>query len=224
MAFSDLAPEPSDSGRIRLFIVDDHELIRLGIRARLDGEPDLETVGEAGRVRGTDAALLRTRPDVVLVDVTLSDGDGLELIGSVRNDLPRTRFIVLSGSDDEVTLHRSIVAGASAFVLKGEDLEGLLEVIRSVARGEHLVESMLQRYTRHRTARSRDENGRLASLTPQERTVLSLIGEGLTNREISQRLFVSEKTVRNHVSHVLGKLGLRHRTEAALFVASSVGV
>jgi len=211
------ASEPARA--IRVFVVDDHALIRLGLRARFEAEPNLLAVGDCGTVRAALPAVREARPDVVVVDISLRDGDGLDLIGAIREELPDARFVVLSGSDDEASLHRSIVAGASAYVQKGDDLDRLVEIIVEVGRGESHVGSMLDRYAERRSERALDDHGRLASLTQQERAVLRFVADGLTNREISERLFVAEKTVRNHVSNVLHKLGLRNRTEAALFVS-----
>ena len=205
---------------IRVFVVDDHALIRVGLRMQIEFEPDLELVGEASTLHAALTKIGTAAPDVVIVDIGLGDGDGTELIRWLAQELPSARAIVLSGADDESSLHRAITAGAAAFVAKDGDLERLLEIVRLVGHGESFADAMLDRYVERRSARATSGSERLATLTRQERAVLTLLGDGLTNREISERLFVAEKTVRNHVSNILRKLRLRHRTEAALFVSS----
>jgi two-component system, NarL family, response regulator DevR len=210
---------PQDRARLRVFLVDDHHLFRLGIRTRLEIEPDIEVVGEAGSVARASEALEGTRPDVVVVDIHLKDGDGLDLAGRIREQLPEARVVILSGSEDHATLHRAIVAGASAYVLKDDDPDEVLTAIRNVGAGETMVDDILSRYMVRHEAQREGERGSIATLTAQERRVLDLLGEGLTNREIAERLFLAEKTVRNHVSAVLRKLRVSHRTQAALYSA-----
>lgn len=208
---------------LRVLLVDDHELLRLGIRTRLRHEADLEVVGEASNATKALELAEAVHPDVVVVDINLQDTDGLELAEQIRAREPEARVIVFSASEDERLLHRAIVAGASAYVLKDDETDDLVEAIRSVGAGRTLVEGILARYLERQAVHRERESRSLSSLTAQERRVLDLIGEGLTNRQIARALFLAEKTVRNHVSNILRKLDLSHRTQAALYLREHTG-
>lgn len=204
---------------VRLFLVDDHDLVRAGLRAFMDAEPDLEVVGEAGTAAEAVALVTAAEPDVVLLDLRLPDGDGVEVCREIRSRLPGANVLMLTTFADDGALLDSILAGASGYTLKTARREELLADIRSVAEGRSLISPDLTASLFARLRRREAAHGDTEALTAQERRVLDLIGEGLTNRQIGERLFLAEQTVKNYVSSVLGKLGLRHRTEAALYLA-----
>jgi two-component system, NarL family, response regulator DevR len=205
---------------VRVLLVDDHEVVRRGLRDLLSTESDVEIVAEAGAV---DEALVRaaaTKPDVAVLDMRLPDGDGLELCRRLRDLEPTPRCLVLTAFDDEQALVAAINAGASGYLLKQVRGQDLVNAVREVAAGRSLLDPVttarvLDRL-RQGTNRPPDE---LDALTEQERRVLELIGEGLTNRQIAERLFLAEKTVKNYVTSVLAKLGMERRTQAAAWIA-----
>ncbi|TMK36986.1 MAG: response regulator transcription factor [Actinobacteria bacterium] len=204
---------------IEILIVDDHGLVREGLRALLEAEDDLRVVGEA-RTGGEALALTRhLRPDMVVLDVRLPDRNGIEICAEIHDLSPATRVLVCSGLADGSALVEAAKAGAEGFVSKEASNAEIVDAVRRVAGGASVVgEGSAQ--TMFRYLRShRADAPRLAQLSGREREILGLLSEGLTNREIGTRLFISEKTVRNHVSGLLRKLHLRHRTEAALFAA-----
>lgn len=205
---------------MRVVLVDDHEVVRRGLRDLLDTEDDVEIVAEAG---GVDEALVRARatePDVALVDMRLPDGDGLDLCRRLR-DLPASpRCLVLTAFDDEQALVGAINAGASGYLLKQVRGQDLVNAVREVAAGRSLLDPVTTSRVLDRLRESGSrEPDELESLTEQERRVLELIGEGLSNRQIAERLFLAEKTVKNYVTSVLAKLGMERRTQAAAWVA-----
>ncbi len=204
---------------IEILIVDDHGLVREGLRALLEAEDDLRVVGEA-RTGGEALALTRhLRPDMVVLDVRLPDRNGIEICGEIHDLSPTTRVLVCSGLADGSALVEAAKAGAEGFVSKEASNAEIVDAVRRVAGGASVVgEGSAQAMFRYLRSH-RDDAPRLAQLSDREREVLGLLSEGLTNREIGARLFISEKTVRNHVSGLLRKLQLRHRTEAALFAA-----
>ena len=202
----------------RVFLLDDHEIVRRGLRDLIEAEDDLEVVGEAGTA---DEALRRipsTRPDVAVLDVRLPDGDGVSVCRDVRSSHPEVRCLMLTSFSDDEALLGAVMAGAAGYVLK--DIRGgdLVGAVRPVAAGGSLLDA---RSTAHVLARLRDRQAAdpLDALTGQERRILDLIGEGLTNRQIGERLFLAEKTIKNHVSSVLAKRGRGRRTEAAVYAA-----
>ncbi len=210
----------TENGAVRVFLLDDHEIVRQGLRALLDAEPDLEVVGEAGSAGEALARVPALRPDVAVLDVRLGDGngDGVQVCRELTQLLPGLACLMLTSFDDDDALMAAILAGASGYVLKQIRGTDLLGAIRTVAAGGSLLdpETTRRMLTVMRTqANARDP---LDVLTDQERTVLELIGEGLTNREIGTRMFLAEKTVKNYVSSVLSKLGLVRRTQAAVLV------
>jgi two-component system NarL family response regulator/two-component system response regulator DevR len=203
----------------RVLIVDDHALIREGMRTVLGGEPDIEVVGEGKSANEALAFARRLEPDVILLDVRLPDRQGIEICGELRELSPASRILVCSGLSEGSALIEAARAGADGFVSKEAPNEEIVDAVRRVAAGAAVVGAdSAAAIFRHAQAAQR-ERSKLGDLTDREREVLGLLTLGLTNREIAARLFVSEKTVRNHVSSVLRKLGLRHRTEAALFAA-----
>jgi DNA-binding NarL/FixJ family response regulator len=203
----------------RVLIVDDHELIREGMRTMLDGEPDMEVVGEAKSANEALAFAKQLQPDVIVLDVRLPDRQGIEICGELRDISSRSRILICSGLSEGSALIDAARAGADGFVSKEAPNAEIIDAVRRVASGAAVVGAdSAAAIFRHNRATS-GEGSRLADLTDREREILGQLSLGLTNREIASRLFVSEKTVRNHVSSLLHKLGLRHRTEAALFAA-----
>jgi DNA-binding NarL/FixJ family response regulator len=201
--------------RVRVFIVDDHEMLRKGVRQLLDEAGGFEVVGEAASARDAVPRILATRPDVALLDVQLPDSSGIEVCRQVRSaDFGIRALMVTTFDDDEARLAASL-AGAAGFVTKQIQGNDLVDSVRRVAAGETLPE----RTQRSPVRRARSEDPRLASLTGQEQRVLDLIVEGLTNREIGERLGIGEKTVKNYVTSLLLKLGFVRRTQAAVFGA-----
>jgi DNA-binding NarL/FixJ family response regulator len=200
----------------RVFLLDDHEVVRRGIHELLEAEEDLEVVGEASTVAEALARIPLTRPDVAILDVRLPDGDGIEVCRDIRSEMPEVACLMLTSFADDEALLGAVVAGASGYVLKqirGTDLVGS---VRRVARGESLLDPGLVAKVRARLGRDREDE-QLGRLSPQERRILDLIAEGKTNREIAAALYLAEKTVKNYVSNVLIKLGMKRRTEAAVF-------
>ncbi|MEO3789553.1 response regulator transcription factor [Nonomuraea sp. B10E15] len=204
---------------IRVFLLDDHEVVRRGVAALLESEDDIEVVGEAGTAESATARIPALRPDVAVLDVRLPDGNGVDVCREVRSQLPGLACLMLTSFADDDALFDAVMAGASGYVLKqihGSDLVG---AVRTVASGQSLLDpqttaAMLQRL-REQAARKDP----LAELTEQERHILDLIGEGLTNRQIGERLFLAEKTVKNYVSNLLSKLNMQRRTQAAALSA-----
>ena len=206
---------------IRVFLLDDHEIVRRGIAELLSGERDIEVVGEAATV---DEALNRipaVRPDVAVLDARLPDGSGIDVCRDIRSSTPATRCLILTSYNDNDAVLAAVMAGAAGYLLKEVRGSSLVDAIRQVAGGASLLDPGV---TERVMARLRDGNprdARLASLTGREREVLGLITEGLTNRAIGERLFLSEKTVKNYVSGLFAKLGLQRRTQAAVFGADT---
>jgi DNA-binding NarL/FixJ family response regulator len=201
---------------IRIFLLDDHEVVRRGVRDLLEVEDDLEVVGEAGTAGEALVLIPSLRPDVAVLDVRLPDGDGVSVCREIRSQMPEVACLMLTSFADDDALVDAIMAGAAGYVLKqirGNDLVG---AVRTVAGGGSLMDS---RTTARMMQRLRDQAERrdpLAPLSDQERRVLELIGEGLTNRQIGERMFLAEKTVKNYVSSLLAKLGMQRRTQAAV--------
>lgn len=203
---------------IRVFLLDDHEIVRRGLADLIGLEDDLEIVGEAGSAAEALARIPATRPDVAVLDVRLPDGSGVEVCREVRDTMPDTRCLMLTSYADDEALFDSIMAGASGYCLKdirGHDLVG---AIRNVASGRSLLDPVATARVLARLRGSNEPDERLTNLTAQERRILDLIGEGLTNRQIGDRLHLAEKTVKNYVSSLLAKLGMERRTQAAAYV------
>lgn len=208
------------TGRVRVLIVDDHEVVRLGLGALLGGRPEFEIVGEATTVSDAIAAAAGTRPDVVIMDVRLPDGTGVEACREIKAARPQTQVVMLTSYADEEAVEASVVAGAAGYVLKGSGAQDLLRAVRVAAEGGSLLDPVVTTtlLDRFRRLASGDEHAP-DPLTPQERRVLALIADGRTNREIGETLHVNEKTVKNYVTILLAKLQLRRRTEAAAYAA-----
>lgn len=202
----------------RVFLVDDHEIVRRGVAELLDREDDLEVVGEAADVRHALARIAAVSPDVALLDLRLPDGDGITLCREIRSRFPAVRCLVLTAYDDDDAAMSAVLAGASGYVLKTIAGTGLVEDVRAVAAGRSLLSpSLVSKLDPRPRADEGREDPRFGSLNLRERQVLALIAEGLTNRQIGDRLSLAEKTVKNYVSGLLRKLGLERRTQAAVF-------
>jgi DNA-binding NarL/FixJ family response regulator len=208
----------------RVFLVDDHEIVRRGVAGLIDAQPDLEVVGEAGTVQQALARVAATTPDVVVLDVRLPDGDGIQLCRAIRSDHPDVQCLMLTAYDDDAAGVAAVLAGAAGYVLKDIRGQNLADAIRRVHRGESLVsravtESVVRRVADTGTRRDTRSAVPSPELTLRERQVLRFIGEGLTNRQIGEQLGLAEKTVKNYVSGLLGKLGMERRTQAAVYAA-----
>jgi DNA-binding NarL/FixJ family response regulator len=205
-----------------VFLLDDHEIVRRGVRDLLEAEPDITVVGEAGTAESALARIPALRPDVAVLDVRLPDGDGVSVCREIRSRMPEVACLMLTSFGDDEALFDAIMAGAAGYVLKqirGTDLVG---AVRTVAAGQ----SMLDPQAAGRLMASLRKPAKadpLAGLTPQERRILELIGEGLTNRQIGERLFLAEKTVKNYISAVFAKLGMERRTQAAAYATRVFG-
>ena len=200
----------------RVFLVDDHEIVRRGIADLLDDEPDLLVCGEAASAAEALARIPASRPDVAVLDVRLPDGNGVELCRELRARTPELHCLMLTSFSDDEALLDAIMAGAAGFVLKQVLGHDLLAAIRTVASGQSLLDGRTTAALMNRLRRQRDDADPLRELSDQERTVLELIGDGLTNRQIAERMFLAEKTVKNYVSHLLAKLGMQRRTQVAV--------
>jgi two-component system response regulator DevR len=204
----------------RVLICDDHEVVREGLRTLLSRRQDMAVVGEAGTMQEAIDNAAKAKPDVVIMDVRLPDGSGVEACRAIREARPETHVIMLTSYADDEALFASIVAGASGYLLKQTRGQAVVDAINAVAQGRSLLDPEVTGKVLERVRRGRDqEDPQMASLTDQERKVLEQLAEGKTNREIGATLFLSEKTVKNYVSRILDKLGLARRAEAAAYMA-----
>ncbi|APU14164.1 MULTISPECIES: response regulator transcription factor [Actinoalloteichus] len=202
--------------RTSVFLVDDHDVVRLGLARLLEDQDDLEVVGEASSVAEALVRIPAARPDVAVLDVRLGDGNGVELCRELRSTMPELNCLMLTSYSDDEALFDAVMAGAAGFVLKEVRGSDLVTAVRVVGAGGSLLDPHTTTALLNRLRREREETDPLHALSHQERTVLELIGEGLTNREIAQRMFLAEKTAKNYVSHLLAKLGMQRRTQAAV--------
>ncbi len=205
---------------IRVFVLDDHEVVRTGLRDLLESTGEFTVVGEAGTAEEAHRRIPATRPEVAILDVRLPDGNGVEVCREVRSTMPEVGCLMLTSFADDEALFDSIMAGASGYLLKQVRGVDLVDAVRKVAAGQSLIDpsvtaKVLDRIRRQDSAVDEPTQ----RLTDQERRILELIGEGLTNRQIADRLYLAEKTVKNYVSNLLAKLGMSRRTEAAAFAA-----
>ncbi|HEV2370702.1 MAG TPA: response regulator transcription factor [Streptosporangiaceae bacterium] len=205
--------------QIGVFLLDDHEIVRRGVRDLLEAEPDITVVGEAGTASSALARIPALKPDVAVLDVRLPDGDGVSVCREIRSKMPEVSCLMLTSFGDDEALFDAIMAGASGYVLKqirGTDLVG---AVRTIASGKSLLDpEAAARVMRHMREQAQASDP-LSGLTGQERRILELIGEGLTNRQIGEQLFLAEKTVKNYVSALFAKLGMERRTQAAAYAA-----
>jgi DNA-binding NarL/FixJ family response regulator len=204
---------------IGVFLLDDHEVVRTGLRALLEACEDIEVVGEADTVAEALVRIPAVQPNVAILDVRLPDGSGVEVCREVRSASPDIACVMLTSYADDEALIASIMAGAAGYVLKQVGSLDLLDTIRRAGAGESLLDPNLTDRVLERLRDGPKTDPRLASLTPQERKILDLIAEGYTNRQIAENLFLAEKTVKNYVSNLLAKLGMERRTQAATFAA-----
>ncbi|QOV33739.1 response regulator transcription factor [Streptomyces ferrugineus] len=216
------AEQPGTHGPIQVFLLDDHEVVRRGVHDLLDDEPDITVVGEAATAAQALVRVPALRPRVAVLDVRLPDGDGVTVCRELRSRMPELACLMLTSFDDEEALLDSIMAGASGYVLKQIRGSDLVSAVRTVARGQSLLDpsatAKLMARLRHEPEREPDA---LPGLTDREREILALIGEGLTNRQIGQRLFLAEKTIKNHISRLLAKLGVERRIQAAVIASQA---
>lgn len=201
---------------LRVFLVDDHEVVRRGVADLLDEEDDLTVVGQAATVAEALARIPAIRPDIAVLDIRLPDGNGVELCRELRSRLPGLHCLMLTSFPDEQAMMDAILAGAGGYVIK--DIRGmdLVSAVRTVGAGTSLLNNRAADALMSRVLAKADTPGPLADLTEQERIVLTLIGAGMTNRQIADQMFLAEKTVKNYVSRVLGKLGMQRRTQVAV--------
>jgi DNA-binding NarL/FixJ family response regulator len=204
---------------IRVFLVDDHEIVRRGVRELLETEDDIEVVGEAGTVEQAVHRVPVASADVALLDVQLPDGTGVEVCRELRSAQPDLHCIMLTSFSDDEAMLDSVVAGAKGYLLKQVRGSDIVDAVRRVAAGESLLDPVVTARVVERLRRGPEEDERLRELTGQERKILDLLADGLTNRQIAEQLFLAEKTVKNYVSNLLAKLGMSRRTEAAVLAA-----
>lgn len=209
---------------IGVFLLDDHEIVRRGVRDLLEAEPDIRVVGEAGTASSALARIPALRPDVAVLDMRLPDGDGVEVCREVRSRMPEVACLILTSFGDDEALFNAVMAGAAGYALKqihGTDLVG---AVRTLASGQSMLDPQAAGKLMARLRDGKPKgNDPLAALSPQERRILELIGEGLTNRQIGERLFLAEKTVKNYISVLFSKLGMERRTQAAALAARIFG-
>lgn len=202
---------------MKVFLVDDHEIVRQGIARVVEAQPDMTVIGEAANVHDALGRIAATEPDVALLDVRLPDGNGIDLCRQIRQDHPHVQCVILTAYDDDDAMFAAVVAGATGYLLKSIRATELVSAIRSVAEGKRLLHPRAEKNAMQRMREAREEDPRFGSLGLRERQILALIADGLTNRQIGERLGLAEKTVKNYVSGLLSKLGLDHRTQAAVF-------
>jgi two-component system response regulator DevR len=208
---------------IRVFLLDDHEVVRQGLRALLESGGDIEVVGESGLASEAAARIPALRPDVAVLDARLPDGSGIEVCRTVRAIDPQIKALILTSYDDDEALFAAIMAGAAGYVLKEITGQDLIGAVHQVAQGNSLIDPTLTARVLERVRNGPSTAPELADLTEQELKLLALIAEGLTNRQIGERMFLAEKTVKNYVSSILAKLGLERRTQAAVLAAKLLG-
>ncbi|GIJ48096.1 DNA-binding response regulator [Virgisporangium aliadipatigenens] len=208
---------------IRVYLLDDHEVVRHGLRELLTRDGDIEVVGESGSVAEATARIPALRPDVAVLDGRLPDGSGIDVCRDIRSVDPTIKALILTSYEDDEALFAAIMAGAAGYVLKQIRGADLIDAVRRVAAGQSLLDPAVTARVLERIRNGAQEHDELKALTDQERRILELIAEGLTNREIGERMFLAEKTVKNYVSSLLAKLGLERRTQAAVLATKLLG-
>jgi two-component system response regulator DevR len=204
---------------IRVYLLDDHEVVRTGLRDLLEREGDIEIVGESGSAVDAEHRIPALRPHVAVLDARLPDGSGIDVCREIRSVDPTIQALILTSYEDDEALFAAIMAGAAGYVLKQIKGTDLVDAVRRVAAGQSLLDPAVTARVLDRIRRGPDQPDELKGLTDQERRILTLVAEGLTNREIAERMFLSEKTIKNYVSSLLAKLGLERRTQAAVLAA-----
>jgi two-component system response regulator DevR len=205
------------SKKIRVFLLDDHEIVRRGLKELLESEGDIEVVGESGLAQEATRRIPALRPDVAVLDGRLPDCSGIDVCRDIRSEHPEIAALILTSYDDDEALFSAIMAGAAGYVLKQVRGNDLLDTVRRVAAGQSTLDPAVTQQVLDRLRKGPEEDPALAALTAQERRILEHIGEGMTNRQIAEAMFLAEKTVKNYVSALLAKLGLERRTQAAVF-------
>jgi DNA-binding NarL/FixJ family response regulator len=208
---------PERRGSIRVFLLDDHEIVRRGIKELLESEGDIEVVGESGLAQEAARRIPALRPDVAILDGRLPDGSGIDVCREVRSVDPSIAALILTSYDDDDALFAAIMAGAAGYILKQVGGNDFIDTVRRVAAGQSTLDPSVTARVLDRLRNGPRADPELESLSAQEQRILELIGEGLTNREIAERMYLAEKTVKNYVSSMLAKLGLSSRTQAAIF-------
>ena len=206
-----------------MFLLDDHEIVRRGVRELLDAEHDLRVVGEAATQQEAVGRVHALDPDVAVLDVRLEQGSGIEACREIRSLHPRTACLILTSFADDEALFHAIMAGAAGYVLKQVRSSDLVDAVRRVATGQSLLDPAVTARVLERIREGPRQDERIARLSGQERQVLELLAEGLTNRQIAERLYLAEKTIKNYVTSVLAKLGMARRTQAAVYAARHLG-
>jgi DNA-binding NarL/FixJ family response regulator len=213
----------ADPARIRVFLLDDHEVVRRGLKGLLEAEADIEVVGEAGTSESAIARIKALQPDVALLDIRLPDGDGVSLCREIRSALPGTACLMLTAYSDDQALMGAIMAGAAGYVMKQTLGPELVGAVRTVAGGQSTLDAHTAQRVMERLRERTSGVDPVAALSGQEKRVLDLIAEGMTNREIAEHMVLSEKTAKNYVSSLLSKLGMQRRSQAAAFAARLAG-
>jgi two-component system, NarL family, response regulator DevR len=211
--------ESENARPIRVFLLDDHEVVRRGVADLLEAEPDIEVVGEAESAAAAARRIPALRPDVAILDARLADGNGIDVCREIRSHDPSIHALILTSYDDEDALFAAILAGAAGYVLKQIRGTDLIDAVRRVAAGQSLLDPAVTARVLQRAREGSREPAELSRLTEQEKRIPQCIAEGLTNRQIGERLFLAEKTVKNYVSGLLTKLGYERRTQAAVFAS-----
>lgn len=212
-----MTAEESQGGSITVYLLDDHEVVRRGIKELLETEPDIKVVGESGLAQEAARRIPAIRPDVAILDGRLPDGSGIDVCREVRSKDPGIAALILTSYDDDDALFAAIMAGAAGYVLKQVRGQDLIDMVRRVAAGQSTLDPNVTAQVLERVRTGPPINKELDSLTQQELRILDLIGEGMTNRQIATKMFLAEKTVKNYVSSLLAKLGLSSRTQAAIY-------
>ena len=210
------------SDPVTVFLLDDHEIVRRGVRDLLEGEPDMSVVGEAGTEEEALRRIPAVDPDVAVLDVRLGSGDGISVCREIRAHHPRTKCLMLTSFSDDEALFQAIMAGASGYVLKQIRSTDLVDAVRRVASGDQLLDPAVTARVLERLRTGPAEDERIARLSKQEREVLLLIVEGLSNKQIGERMFLAEKTIKNYITSILSKMGMTRRTEAAVYAARHI--
>lgn len=207
------------SAPLRVFLLDDHDIVRRGVSALLESEGDVQVVGEANCIADAGRLIPELLPDVAVLDARLPDGSGIELCAELRTSAPTVRSLILTSYDDEEAIVSAIRSGAAGYVLKEVQGDSLLSAVRTVGSGQSLIDPTMARRVIHWIEQSNQGPEELAGLTDQQLRILELLAEGCTNREIGLRLYLAEKTVKNHVTRILATLGVQRRTQAALLAS-----
>jgi two-component system response regulator DevR len=211
------AADAAETQTIRVFLLDDHEIVRRGIAELLGSEADVEVVGEAGTAAEALRRIPAAMPDVAVLDGRLPDGSGIEVCRQIRAEFPEIHCLILTSYDDDEAIFAAVLAGAAGYVLKQIRGSNLIDAVRQVAAGRSLLDPSVTARVLSHLREEKQTDDRLSALNAQERKILDLIAEGLTNRQIGERLFLAEKTVKNNVSSLLSKLGMQRRTQAAVY-------